>query len=79
MNQPNTESKVDTVRRQVATAIRSARAARRLSQIEVAKQAGVSPSRVSELENEISDPQLSTLVKIADELGLSVSVTEAAA
>jgi DNA-binding XRE family transcriptional regulator len=78
MPKPNTESKVDELRESVAKSIRMARADRRLSQIEVARQAGTSPGRVSELESGKSDPRLSTLIRIAGALGLDVRVESAA-
>lgn len=66
------------VRRKMADAVRSARAKRRMSQQEVAKQAGVSASRIVEIENEQSDPRLSTLDRVFTAVGLSIEVTEAA-
>lgn len=75
MAQPNTENKVSQLRKSVASAVRMARAEKRLSQIEVAQQAGTSPSRVSELENGNADPRLSTLARIADVLGMRVTVS----
>jgi transcriptional regulator with XRE-family HTH domain len=52
-----------------------ARADRRLTQIEVAKQAGTSPSRVSEIESGSADPRLSTLARIAGVLGVRIAIS----
>lgn len=59
-------------------AVRSKRAALRLSQQEVAERAGVSPTRVTEIENGKSDPRLSTIESITDVLGLSITVEQPA-
>lgn len=61
----------------IGAAIRSERATQRLSQQELAKKAGVSPNRVTEIENEKSDPRLSTVESIAGALGLTVKVEAA--
>lgn len=61
----------------IGAAIRSERATQRLSQQELAKKAGVSPNRVTEIENEKSDPRLSTVEAIAGVLGLTVKVEAA--
>jgi transcriptional regulator with XRE-family HTH domain len=79
MPQTDTEIKVREIRDAVAARVRSARAGKRLNQMEVAKQAGVAQSRVSEIENGTSDPKLSTLARVANVLGLTVSVIDDAA
>lgn len=59
--------------------VRVARARQRLSQAQVAKLAGTSPVRLSEIESGTGDPRLSTVERITDVLGLSIAVTEPAA
>ena len=61
----------------VGEAVRSKRAALQLSQQEVAKAAGVSPARVTELENAKKDPRLSTVESITEALGLRICVEAA--
>lgn len=78
MPNPNTESKVKRTREQLALMVRGRRAERNLSQSELAQNAGISPARISEIENEQSDPRLSTLVRLADALDLDVRVEPAA-
>ncbi len=75
MPHPNTESKANKVRLDFAKAVRMARANKRWSQTEVARQAGTGVARVSEIENEVSDPRLSTVARIAAVLGISITIS----
>jgi transcriptional regulator with XRE-family HTH domain len=58
--------------------VRMERTRRRLSQQEVAKLAGVSPTRVTEIENATRDPRLSTVESIVGALGMTLTVESAA-
>jgi transcriptional regulator with XRE-family HTH domain len=80
---PHNDMDAPTPRRKTvdrfAEAVRVARARRQWSQAEVAQRAGTTPDRVSRVENAAEDLRLSTAEKIADALGLSFAITEAAA
>jgi transcriptional regulator with XRE-family HTH domain len=65
------------VAERIGAAIRAERASQRMSQQELAKKAGVSPTRITEIENEKSDPRLSTVESIAGALGLTLTVEAA--
>lgn len=68
---------VADLRASIAKHIRMARAEKRLSQAEVASMAKTTPARVSELENIRCDPRLSTLVRIAAVLEVTLIVRSA--
>jgi transcriptional regulator with XRE-family HTH domain len=74
MTQSDTGRKVAE---RLGEAVRSKRAALRLSQLEVAKAAGVSPTRVTEIENAKRDPRLSTVESVVAVLGLRITVEAA--
>jgi transcriptional regulator with XRE-family HTH domain len=74
---PNTGDERKVAER-LGEAVRAKRATLRLSQQELAKLALVSPSRVSEIERADSDPRLSTVEKVTDALGLTLTVESAA-
>lgn len=78
MPNPKTKSKVDEVKDLLAERVRMARAGKRLSQTEVAQRAGTSVARVSEIENCLADPRLSTVVRIAEALDIDVTIGSAA-
>jgi Predicted transcriptional regulators len=78
MPHPNAERKVREMRADVARRLRVARADKRLSQADVAKAAGTSRVTVSELENEVADPRITTLARIAGVLDLTLTVGSAA-
>lgn len=63
----------------LAEYIRVGRARNRWTQAEFAQRVGLSTPYVSEIERGIADPQLSTVERIAGELGLSLSLIESAA
>jgi transcriptional regulator with XRE-family HTH domain len=65
------------VAERIGAVIRAERASQRMSQQELAKKAGVSPTRITEIENEKSDPRLSTVESIAGALGLTLTVEAA--
>lgn len=52
--------------------IATSRAARRMTQVELARRAQISPTFVSELENDRRIPGAETLLHIADALGCSL-------
>jgi transcriptional regulator with XRE-family HTH domain len=58
----------------IGSAIQLARAKRRLSQVELAKRAGISVSYLSLLERNKRDPPLSTVKKVADALGIPLEL-----
>lgn len=61
-----------------AESVRMARAQRRWSQQDVAEKAGTTADRVSQIESGLIDPRLSTVERIADALGITVTIGEAA-
>lgn len=62
------------VRRDVASAIFMARAAKKMSQKELSKLCGVSQGDISRFENEEKDANLKTLDRIARSLGCRVKI-----
>ena len=66
------------VRAALAEQVRAERARRQLTQEQLAELAGMSPARISEIENGGTDPRFSTIVRVADALGLAVSIAPAA-
>lgn len=60
-------------------AIRLERARRRWSQQDVATQIGTSPDHISGIETGRVDPRFSTVVRIADALGMTITLTDNAA
>lgn len=60
------------VRQRVGQRIRELRLAKGMNQDEFAAAAGIHRTHPGKLENALIDPQLSTLVKVADSLGVSL-------
>ena len=56
-----------------AANLRRQRLAKGLSQEQLAEKTGLHPSEVSRLERAVRDPRLSTIVKVARGLGVSVA------
>lgn len=65
------------VRRKMAEVLRAERARLKLTQADVALQAGVSPRRIVQLENATSDLRFSTVEKVVSALGLRITVEAA--
>jgi transcriptional regulator with XRE-family HTH domain len=63
----------------IGKAVRSARRAANLSQVELAAKAGVNPATISTLENGHHTPTATTVEEIARALGISVKALEAMA
>lgn len=68
---------IQTQRRKMAETLRAERARQRLSQAEVAAKAEVAPRRIVQLENGSSDPKFSTVIKVVEALGLTITVDAA--
>ncbi len=64
---------------QLGRRIAGARAERNLSQAEVAAIAETSPARVSAIENATDSPRIDTIVRVAQAVGLDVTVRETVA
>jgi transcriptional regulator with XRE-family HTH domain len=62
-----------------AASVRVARARRKWTQAQVAARAGTTADRVSGIESGNVDPRLSTVARIAEALGIQVTITENAA
>ena len=60
------------VRQRLGKRIRELRLAKGMNQDEFAAAAGIHRTHPGKLENALIDPQLSTLVKVADALGVEV-------
>jgi len=58
----------------IGSAIQLARTKRKLSQVELAKRAGISVSYLSLLERDKRDPPISTVKKIASALGIPIEL-----
>ena len=69
--------KVGTIRSQFSKAVIARRKDRGLSQMAVASLAGVSVVRLSEIEGETTFPRLDTIEKVANALGIVLSVEAA--
>ena len=69
---------VSVLRRKMAETIRAERARQGLSQAQVAQTAGVAPRRIVQIENGSSDPRFSTVARITEALGLTITVDGAA-
>lgn len=65
---------VSALRRKMAETIRAERARQGLSQVEVAVKASVAPRRIVQIENGSSDPRFSTVARITEALGLTITV-----
>lgn len=63
-----------STRDRLARAVRSARAGEGLTQADLAEKAGVGRNRVSDIESGEADPRLSTIEKVTDALGLSLTL-----
>jgi len=63
---------LDSVRANLATNVRMLRAAMRVSQEEIADQAGLERSQVSLIERELGNPSLKTLCQLSDAMGVPV-------
>ena len=61
--------------RQLAAALKNARKAKGLVQMELANKIGTTKSAISRLEHGAGDLRLSTLRKLADALGLRLDIT----
>ncbi len=61
-------------RHSIARLVLSARAGRAWSQAELARRAGTTQARVSDVENAIGNPRLETLERVAEALGLVLEV-----
>ena len=75
MLHPLTENKVREIREAIASAVRMARADKRLTQAETAALAGVNVNRIKDIENAARDPKFSTIVRVAEALGVQVAVS----
>ena len=63
----------ENIRRILADNIRLIRTKKRYSQEAVAELANIGQNQISGIENELSNPNLDTIVKIASALGVSVA------
>jgi transcriptional regulator with XRE-family HTH domain len=54
----------------IGTKLRRERIAQTMTQVELAKKAGISPAALVRIENNAADPHVSTLRKLADALGV---------
>lgn len=66
------------VAERIAEAVRAQRARRQMSQQAVATKAGVSASRLVEIENAQTNPRIETVDAVCVALGLRLEVVEAA-
>ena len=57
----------------LAESMRAVRAQRQWTQADVAERAGTTQDRISQIETGAADPRLSTVERIADALGLTVT------
>ena len=68
------DSKVQDIRVRLGQRIRELRLAKGMNQDEFAAAAGIHRTHPGKLENALIDPQLSTLVKVADALEITVEM-----
>ena len=61
------------IRKKLADNIRLLRAKKRFSQEAIASIAGIGQNQISEIENEHSNPNLETLIRIANALNIEMS------
>lgn len=66
------------VMERIGETVRMERTRRRLSQQDVARLAGVSPTRIHELETASRDPRFSTVESVVAALGMTLTVEPAA-
>jgi transcriptional regulator with XRE-family HTH domain len=68
-----TRSPLDATRATLARNVRTLRAARRLSQMTLAQDAGITPALISAIESRKANPTIDSLQRIADALGIEMA------